>query len=112
MVALSPRKPDDVLPELVRRILLASRPRQIILFGSAARGDTSPHSDLDLLVILPEGVDTTATEVAIYRELWGLRFGADIIAVTEGDVAKFRSNPSMVIHTALREGKEIYRAAG
>lgn len=110
----TPRAPnaEDALPELVRRITNAVHPRRIILFGSAARGQMSPHSDLDVLVVLSDGVDPVAAELEIYRSLWGLRFGADVIAVTERDVERFRSNPSLVIHTALTEGRELYRAVG
>jgi len=112
MVALQPPKPADALKDLVHRILDAVRPRRIILFGSAARGEMTPHSDFDVLVVLAEGDDPIAAELAIYRRLWGLRFGADIIAVTERDVERLTANPYVVIHTALKEGRELYRAAG
>jgi predicted nucleotidyltransferase len=112
MVAPRIRDRADALEDLVQRIVHAVAPRRIVLFGSAARGDTGPHSDLDVLVILPDGADPVASELAIYRKLWGLRFGADIIAVTETDAERLKSNPFVVIHTALAEGKELYRAAG
>ena len=41
------------LPEITRRIVKTSDPDKVILFGSHARGDASPDSDLDLLVIAP-----------------------------------------------------------
>ena len=40
-----------VLDEIVRRIVEVAAPEKIILFGSAARGEMGPHSDVDLLVI-------------------------------------------------------------
>jgi predicted nucleotidyltransferase len=40
-----------VLEGIVRRIVEVAQPEKIILFGSAARGDMGPHSDVDLLVI-------------------------------------------------------------
>ncbi len=40
-----------VLAELIRRIVEVADPEKIILFGSAARGDMTGHSDLDLLII-------------------------------------------------------------
>jgi predicted nucleotidyltransferase len=39
------------LAEIVRRVVDAAHPDSIILFGSAARGETGPDSDLDLLVV-------------------------------------------------------------
>lgn len=41
---------ENVLGEIVRRIVAVAEPDRIILFGSAARGQMGPHSDLDLLV--------------------------------------------------------------
>jgi len=46
-----------LLDELVRRIVESVRPLQITLFGSAARGEMGPHSDLDVLVVMPDGCD-------------------------------------------------------
>ena len=45
-----------MLTELARRIVEVVQPRRIILFGSAACGQMGPHSDLDVLVIMPDGV--------------------------------------------------------
>jgi predicted nucleotidyltransferase len=42
---------EETLQEIVRRIVAAVRPEKIILFGSAAREEMGPDSDLDLLVI-------------------------------------------------------------
>ncbi len=112
MVAPPRRSPAEALEDLVARILTTAHPRRIILFGSAARGQMTPDSDLDVLVVLPDGADPVAAELAIYRALWGLRFGVDVIAVTESDVERLKANPYVVIHTALREGRELYRAAG
>jgi predicted nucleotidyltransferase len=39
------------LDEIIRRIVEVAAPERIILFGSAARGEMGPNSDLDLLVI-------------------------------------------------------------
>ena len=39
-----------VLEEIVRRIVEVAQPERVILFGSAARGEMGPDSDVDLLV--------------------------------------------------------------
>jgi len=36
---------------VIRRIVEIAQPEKIILFGSAARGEMGPHSDVDLLVV-------------------------------------------------------------
>ena len=102
---------EHQISELSRRITQAVGPRQIILFGSAARGDYGPHSDLDVLVVMPDGVHRGKTSEVIYRNLWGFDVATDVIVVTESDVAKHRDDPFFVIRQALEEGRELYRAA-
>jgi predicted nucleotidyltransferase len=48
--------PDPkILNDLVRRIVEIAQPRRIILFGSAVRDDMRPDSDIDILVVVPDG---------------------------------------------------------
>lgn len=105
------RKPDEViLSELVRRIVREVAPRKIVLFGSAARDEMGPDSDLDVLVIMADGVHRRQTARRIYRALLGLGFAADVAVVTEKDVERFSEDPSLVVCPALREGRELYHA--
>lgn len=106
-------EPDkQVLDDMVRRIIDAVNPRRIILFGSAARGAMGVDSDLDLLVVMPEGTHRRRTAQTVYRSLRGLGFAKDIVVVTESDIRNYGENPSLVIYPALRQGKELYHAAG
>jgi len=104
-------EPDaQLLDELVRRIVAAVHPLCIILFGSAARGEMGPDSDLDGLVVMPDGVHRRETAQLIRRHLMGLGFAKDILVVTESDVEKHRANPYLIIKPAMDEGKELYHA--
>ena len=61
MPSSTPAHIDETLIARVRdRILEACTPQAILLFGSAARDETRPGSDLDLLVILDVAAGTTA----------------------------------------------------
>ena len=105
-------EPDtQLLNELVRRIVAAVHPLRIILFGSAARGEMGPDSDLDVLVVMPDGVHRRQTAQQIRRHLMGLGFAKDIVVVTERDIAECGANPYLIIKPALAEGKELYHAA-
>ena len=42
---------EATLQEIIRRIVQVAQPQKIILFGSAARGEMGPNSDVDLLVV-------------------------------------------------------------
>ena len=99
-----------LLDELARRIVEAAHPQRIILFGSAARGDMGPDSDLDVLVIMPDGIHRRQTAKTIYRALFDLGWAKDVVVVTEDDVRRYADEPSLVICPALQEGREIYRA--
>ena len=99
-----------VLDELVQRIVRAVQPLRIVLFGSAARGQLGPHSDLDVLVVMPDGIHRRRTAQTIYRKLLGIGFAKDVVVATESDIRDYGDNPSLVLFPALREGKELYRA--
>ena len=103
---------QGILDELVRRVVAAVRPRRIILFGSGARGELGPNSDLDLLVVMPDGIHRRRTGQVVYQSLGGLGFAKDVVVVTESDIRKFGQNPSLVIFPALQQGRELYHAGG
>ena len=94
----------------VLRIVDVAQPDQIILFGSAAREEMGPHSDVDLLVIKRGEFDAGRLVGDIYMHLHGVGQAVDVILVTPEQVERYRNTPYLVIAPALREGKEIYRA--
>ena len=97
-----------VLDKLVGDIVKSVNPLRIILFGSAARGDTGEHSDIDLLVVMPEGVHRRRTAQKLYREITGLGVPFDIVVATPQDLEKNKDNRGLIYKSALKEGIEIY----
>lgn len=102
---------ESIIGRLVEETVRVADPRRIILFGSAARGEMAPDSDLDILVVMPDGVHRRRTARKLYRALAGLGFAKDIVVVTESDLEKYGKNPSLVIRSAIEEGKELYHAS-
>jgi predicted nucleotidyltransferase len=100
----------EVIQELVRRLVEVAHPVRILLFGSAARGEMRPESDLDVLVIVPDGVHRRKTAQRISRCLIGFPVATDIVVATESDLQQYQDNFSLVYYPAVREGKEIYAA--
>ena len=100
----------DKIEQAVDLIVAAADPLKIILFGSAARGDMGPNSDLDMLVVIAPGQHRRRTAQRIYRDLVGLGFAVDLVVVTSDDLERFRDNPGVVIAAALEEGRELYAA--
>lgn len=70
-----------------------------------------PNSDLDLLVVMPEGIHRRNTAQAIYRSLRGIGMPKDVVVVTERDVKEFRHDASLILRPALEEGRELYASA-
>jgi len=97
------------LDEVVRRIIEVAHPERIILFGSAARGEGGPDSDLDLLVV-KAGVHRRRLARQIYRALFGIPAPVDVIVVTPEDIEAFRDKVGTVIGPALQEGRLLYAA--
>jgi len=101
------RKNGKVLQDILARILTVTRPEKVIMFGSAARGDAGPDSDIDLLVIA-NVAHRRKTAQMIYRKLIGVGAPVDVIVVTPGDLRKYRNSVGTVFRTAIREGRVIY----
>ena len=101
-------QPDPkVLDDLVRRIVEVARPRQIILFGSAARGEMRPDSDLDVLVVVPDGTPCRQMTQTTYRHLIGLDAAVDMVVATQNDLQQYGDNFGLVYYSPLREGRGI-----
>jgi predicted nucleotidyltransferase len=98
---------QEVLDEIVRRIVEVAAPEKIILFGSAARGEIGPNSDLDLLVVKSDAHRRRLAQ-AIYMNLFGVGRAVDVVVVTPEDVERYKDAFALVIEPALREGKVVY----
>jgi predicted nucleotidyltransferase len=101
---------DALLAQLVARMRRVADPQKIILFGSRARGDAGPHSDIDLLVIEESDLPRYKRSARYRRALVGLFPAKDIVVWTPGEVEEWRSVPNAFITTAVREGRVLYEA--
>ena len=99
-------------PVFGRVIGEAARARRVVLFGSAARGETRGKSDLDFLVVIP---NRRLRRVAWVRannalaEMDGPPI--DMLVATESDVRRLRDCQYYPVKFALDEGREVWRAA-
>lgn len=98
---------QEVLDKIIRRIVEVAQPEKIILFGSAARGEMGPNSDVDLLVI-KSGAHRRRVAQAIYMNLIGVGQAVDVVVVTPEDIERYRDAFALVIEPALREGRVVY----
>ena len=101
-----------VIARMVRTIVAAVDPDQVILFGSRARGDYKPSSDVDFVVIQGSHRSTSRTrmqdEVQIYKALKGFKVPADILVFKPDDIEYWKDSKNYVLARAVREGKVLY----
>jgi len=100
----------DILDEVVKRVVTVAQPEMIILFGSAARGEVGPDSDLDLLVVKSDA-DAPDLMREIYMGLIGVGTAVDAIVISPEDLERYKDSRGLVIREALGEGKVVYQAA-
>jgi predicted nucleotidyltransferase len=99
---------SELLGEITRRIRTTTTPEQIILFGSHVRGDATPDSDLDLLVIVKGVTHPRRESTRIRRALRGLLVPVDVIVATPEQIAQYRDTIGLIYGPALREGRVLY----
>ena len=99
-----------IVDELIRRIVSAAHPLRIVLFGSAARGEMGPDSDIDVMVVMPDGTHRLNTAQYLYMQLFGFGFPVDILVTTPDVLEQHKNNIGLIYRTVLAEGREVYAA--
>ena len=93
-------------PTAIRSIVSAYDPARVILFGSQARGDAQPDSDVDLLVVFDDDRDRRERRIGIRRLLRDMPFAKDVLVASTADLQ--HSAGSTAVAAALREGVVVY----
>ena len=80
------------------------------MFGSRARGDARPDSDLDLLILLSSAVpDLTGLRCHLRSLLRGLPVAKDILASEPDHFAFWGRHRNSVYRTAVKEGFPLWQ---
>ena len=94
--------------QVIEQIKVEVTPLQIILFGSIARGEAKSDSDIDLLVIMPNGTHRRRTAHTLYRIIRSIDVPLDILVATPKDLEEHQYNPGLIYHHILQEGITLY----
>ncbi len=100
--------PQAQIDRMVKRIVKRFHPEQIILFGSQARGDAGPDSDVDLLVVMPFTGSKFEQGLMIRQALHGISVSVDVIVTSPEDFAWRKDVVGTIEWPATREGKVLY----
>ena len=103
---------DALLDQIVDALVRAVDPEKVILFGSRARGDSGPESDIDLFLQVETGRDTRAASKSSYKALRDLRIrepiGIDVIVKDRAFVERYGDLVGTIVRPVLKEGRLLY----
>jgi predicted nucleotidyltransferase len=99
---------EPPVSEIVEKIVRTFRPRRIVMFGSRARGEAAPGSDLDLMVEMdsdrPPRERMRAVDALFDRREWSM----DVLVYTPEEVEQSKDTLGTLLYTIEREGKVLY----
>jgi predicted nucleotidyltransferase len=100
------------LPAAVREVVSAVAPRRIVLFGSVARGEEGPDSDLDLLVVLDQvRPSQRARLISSIRRSISAPAPIDIVVTDLAEYERRKDTIGSIFYWPAREGEVVYERA-
>lgn len=102
---------DNVVQEIVQRILRVTKPDRVILFGSAATGAMTRDSDIDLLVVERSPSNTREERLRIWESLGDLGFPVDVFVIATERFEESKNIFGGLAYPAHKYGRVIYEAA-
>lgn len=102
---------ETLLNEIVRRVLSASRPDKIILFGSAATGQMTKDSDIDLLIVERSPKNRHEESVAIADAIGDVDFPVDVKIIASERFEATKNIIGGIAYPAHKYGRVLYEAA-
>ena len=98
------------ISEIVERIRRAGSAKRIVLFGSRARGDDRPDSDIDLLVVQESTLPRHRRATPFYEAISELKLdvNVEVVVYTPDEIEDWRGASAAFVTTAMREGKVLF----
>lgn len=103
------RIPASAIRVVVDRIVQNFSPKKVILFGSYARGNPRPESDVDLLVVM-DTPDEGEQSIQI-RQAVDCDFGLDLIVRTPQSLRKRLKLGDFFLREIVGQGKTLYESS-
>jgi predicted nucleotidyltransferase len=103
------RIPQKAIDQVVQQIVEKFKPQKIILFGSYARGNPRPESDVDLLVVMNTSLKESKQSLEIRRQL-DVMFGMDLIVHTPKRLKQRVEMGDWFLRDVMKDGKVLYES--
>ncbi len=98
----------EILDHVTRTIVERFHPRRILLFGSRARGESSPDSDLDIFVEMESSASPPERAIQV-SSVFGLRpWPLDVVVYTPQEVRRLRHVHGTLLSAIEAEGRVLY----
>ncbi len=97
-----------MMKKMVNRIVDHFNPEKIILFGSHARGDAGPDSDVDLLIVMPVEGSKREKQLEVRAILDDIPIPKDVIVTRPEDFEWRKEIVGTIERPADQEGKILY----
>jgi len=94
--------------QVVKQVVSLAKPQRVILFGSAVDGRVGPDSDLDFLVVVPEGRNIRQVTNRLNVRVQGRPMPCDFVVVTPSILQRNRHKSGMVYGEIMEHGQEVY----
>jgi predicted nucleotidyltransferase len=101
---------ETLMREIVRRVLTVARPDRIILFGSAATGQMTKDSDIDLLIVEPAPTNRHEESVAIEAAIGDVNFPIDVKIIASERFEATKNIIGGIAYPAHKYGRVLYEA--
>ena len=99
---------EQRLAGMAAEILQLVPAAEVRLFGSRARGDARPDSDVDLLITAPDAWLATRDRFALLADLWGAvaqpDLSVDLVLHSTSEAARRAQEQGSLVHQAIAEG--------
>ena len=110
-----PSRPLDAeLARVVSAIVASVHPDAVILFGSRARGDATPNSDIDLAIVAPDGTQRRRLAMRAYESIAAIQarsVAVDLVVLTPQIIAAERRLAGSVAQAVVQEGIPVHGSA-
>jgi uncharacterized protein len=98
----------EVIDGAIRRIVARFHPKRIVIFGSVARGEAGPDSDLDLFIEMDSDVRPLERAIRVRELLADARWPMDVVVYTPEEVADARTRFGNLMTFIDAEGVVVY----